>query len=85
MTAHINVARSRSLRSAGVLYDVTIDGEAVGRLKRGQTISHEVKPGTHDVKALFAKTGWRVPVKGHWNLPRGGRETCPVTVTRTAR
>jgi len=61
MTAHINVARSRSLGSAGVLYDVTIDGEAVGRLKRGQTISHEVKPGTHDVKALFAKTGWRVP------------------------
>ena len=61
MTAHINVARSRSLRSAGVLYDVTIDGEAVGRLKRGQTISHAVKPGTHDVKALFAKTGWQVP------------------------
>jgi hypothetical protein len=24
-------------------------------------------------------------VKGHWFLPRGGRETCPVTVTRTAR
>ena len=22
-------------------------------------------------------------VKGHENLPRGGRETCPVTVTRT--
>ena len=21
-------------------------------------------------------------VKGHWNLPRGGRETCPVAVTR---
>jgi len=24
-------------------------------------------------------------VKGHENLPRGGRETCPVTVTGTAR
>ena len=24
-------------------------------------------------------------VKGHWFLPRGGRETCPVTVTRSAR
>jgi len=24
-------------------------------------------------------------VKGHWNLPSGGRETCPVTVTGTAR
>jgi len=33
----------------------------VGRLKRGQTISHEVEPGTHDVKVLFAKTGWQVP------------------------
>ncbi len=61
MTAHIDVARTRSLRSAGVLYDVTIDGEAVGRLKRGQTISREVEPGTHDVKALFAKTGWQIP------------------------
>ena len=27
----------------------------------------------------------RSDVKGHWFLPRGGRETCPVTVTRTAR
>jgi len=61
MTAHIEVTRGRSLRSAGVLYDVTVDGEAVGRLKRGQTISHEVEPGTHDVKVLFAKTGWQVP------------------------
>ena len=61
MTAHIDVTRSRSLRSAGVLYDVTVDGEAVGRLKRGQTISHEVGPGTHDVKVRFAKTGWQVP------------------------
>jgi len=33
----------------------------VGRLKRGQTVSHEVELGTHDVKALFAKTGWQVP------------------------
>ena len=24
-------------------------------------------------------------VKGHWFLPRGGRETCPVTVTSSAR
>ena len=24
-------------------------------------------------------------VKGHENLPRGGRETCPAAVTRTAR
>ena len=24
-------------------------------------------------------------VKGHDDLPRGGRETCPVTATRTAR
>jgi len=23
-------------------------------------------------------------VKGHWNLPRGGRETCPLKVTRVA-
>jgi len=61
MTAHIEVTRGRSLRSAGVLYDVTVDGEAVGRLKRGQTISHEVEPGTHDVKVLFAETGWQVP------------------------
>jgi len=61
MTAHIEVTRSRSLCSAGVLYDVTVDGEAVGRLKRGQTVSHEVEPGTHDVKVLFAKTGWQVP------------------------
>jgi len=31
---------------------------------------------------------WSLPqcdVKGHWNLPSGGRETCPVTVTGTAR
>jgi len=27
----------------------------------------------------------RLCVKGHWNLPSGGRETCPVTVTGTAR
>jgi len=37
-----------------------MDG-AVGRLKRGQAVSHEVEPGTHDVKVLFAKTGWQVP------------------------
>jgi len=61
MTAHIEVTRGRSLRSAGVLYDVTVDGEAVERLKRRQTISREVEPGTHDVKVLFAKTGWQVP------------------------
>ena len=63
MTAHIEVTRGRSLRSAGVLYDVTVDGEAVGRLKRGQTISREVEPGTHDVKVLFAKPGGRCPIR----------------------
>ena len=27
----------------------------------------------------------RAGVKGHWDLPRGGRGTCPVTVTSSAR
>lgn len=27
----------------------------------------------------------RSGVKGHWDLPRGGRGTCPVTVTSSAR
>jgi len=32
-----------------------------GQVKTGTTVSHEVEPGTHDVKVHFAKTGWQVP------------------------
>jgi hypothetical protein len=45
----------------GVLYDVKIDGAVVGRLKRNQSVTHEVDPGPHEVQALFAKTGWQIP------------------------
>ena len=33
-------------------------------------------------KARLAELG---DVKGQWELPRGGHETCPVTASRTAR
>lgn len=57
----MNFTRGRSIRSAGVLYDIQVDGKVVGRLKRGERLSHTVEPGSHDVKALFAKTGWQIP------------------------
>jgi hypothetical protein len=39
MTAQITITRDSSLRSMGVLYDVTIDGAVVGRLKRNQSLT----------------------------------------------
>ncbi len=61
MTTSITITRDSSLRSMGVLYDVTIDGAVVGRLKRNQSVTHDVDPGPHEVQALFAKTGWQIP------------------------
>jgi len=61
VTAYITITRDSSLRSMGVLYDVKIDGAVVGRLKRNQSVTHEVDPGSHSVQALFAKTGWQIP------------------------
>ncbi len=45
------------------------------------TASHPAAP----TGASPAVTSTCSLVKGHWNLPSGGRETCPVTVTGTAR
>jgi hypothetical protein len=61
VTTSITITRDSSLRSMGVLYDVTIDGAVVGRLKRNESLTHEVNPGPHEVQALFAKTGWQIP------------------------
>jgi len=61
VTAYITITRDSSLRSMGVLYDVKIDGAVVGRLKRNQSVTHPLDPGSHPGQALFAKTGWQIP------------------------
>ncbi|GAA6528023.1 hypothetical protein IDVR_38270 [Intrasporangium sp. DVR] len=43
------------------------------------------QPGIDPARRLPWVTLIALRVKGHLFLPRGGRETCPVTVTRTAR
>lgn len=55
--ACIRFARDRSVRSFRLEYEVRVDGEVVGRLKRGETLSIEVEPGKHKVQAIFAAPG----------------------------
>jgi len=55
-------------------HDLEIEDEAGRRLVRVRL-----------PEGLAGITGLHTLVKGHWFLPGGGRETCPVTVTRTAR
>jgi len=57
VVACIQFVRDRSVRSFRLQYEVRVDGDVVGRLKRGQTLSIDVEPGKHKVQAIFAAPG----------------------------
>jgi len=57
VAACIKLVRDRSVRSFRLQYEVRVDGEVVGRLKRGETLSIDVEPGDHKVQAFFAAPG----------------------------
>jgi len=57
MAARITVVRTKSFRSFRLDYEIRVDGEAVGRVQRGQTLIHDVTPGEHQVEAFFAGSG----------------------------
>jgi hypothetical protein len=57
MAARITVVRTKSFRSFRLDYEIRVDGEAVGRVQRGQTLTHEIDPGEHEVQAFFAAAG----------------------------
>jgi len=55
VSAYIEVARDKALRSFRVGYEIRVDGTPVGRLNdRGQTLRLETSPGHHEVQAFFA-------------------------------
>jgi len=53
VSAQITVVRSADIRGARIPLEVLVDGTAVGSLRRGKTLVHEVADGAHTVQAVW--------------------------------
>src|SRR5947209_11186025 len=53
--AVIRVERNKSMTDALRAYKVIVDGETVGKLRRGKSVRVEVAPGSHEV---WMKVDW---------------------------
>jgi hypothetical protein len=54
VTVKLKLIRPNTLRSFRLVYEIRIDGECIGRIKRGQTLTHDMAEGKHSIQAVFA-------------------------------
>lgn len=71
-TALIHVERDKSMKDAMRAYKVIVDGETVGRVRRGKSVSVDVAPGRHEV---WMKIDWTKSASMELDLQPGEEAT----------